>query len=83
VAAFTSKLNSEVKLVGTSINCYTGIEHDLHLQSMALATDAEGYNCCIKTVMNDPPCNATWDKNDVIGNREIKFLPVYLSMVTV
>jgi hypothetical protein len=73
VAAFTSKLSSAIKLVGTSINCHTGLEKDLHLQSMVLATDAEGYNCCIKHVMSDPPCNATWDKTDVIGNREIKF----------
>jgi hypothetical protein len=73
VAAFTSKFSSKVKLIGTSINCFSGIQDQLHLQSMILAMDAEGYECCIKKVLSDPPCDATWDKLDVIKNREVRF----------
>lgn len=75
VAAFTSRLSNTVRLVGTSVNCYSGVGNQLHLQSMTLATDSVGMECCIRPVMQDPVCdvNHPMTKDDVIKAREVRF----------
>lgn len=76
VEAFTSQLDDKVKLVGTTLNCgghIPGIV--MHLQSMALATDAAGLACCVRPAMESPKCDAKNElsKDEVILNRELKF----------
>lgn len=82
VSAFTSQLSDRVKLVGTSVNCGTGLEKEgikesrklgLHLQSMALATDREGFECCVRPALEVPKCDGDHplSRDDVILHREV------------
>jgi len=72
---FTSHIDRNVKLVGTTFNCHTG-RHGWHLQSMALATDRVGLESVFSKFLDPSSCFD--NKVDAIYGGEIPLSRAYL-----
>lgn len=72
---FIEKLNDDVKLVGTTINCLNTVDgpstnYDPHIQSMFFVTDKIGLNVVIKNGIFEIE-NNTSDKRHIVTEKEI------------